>query len=154
MNKYFAKILPSILCLFVFMFAVSAPVSSRSLVYFGLKENEEFAVKTIKTVAKLQKQYAENHQGKFASNFDELIAAENLDENLHGEIPVVHGYAFNMKTEDPRDEKPGFYLITADPEREVGPDKTGSIHFYFDSTLKTIKVTSELRQASAVDPSI
>jgi hypothetical protein len=154
MRNYFAKIMFTKVSLLILILAVFTFVYSRSAVNSGPKENEAFAVKSIETIRKLQNQYAKKHDGKFAPNFDELITIENLDARFSGETPIVEGYAFRMIMEEMRNEKPAIYLITADPDVTEGSDRTGNLHFYYDSTLKTIKFTNESRSAKADDPSL
>jgi hypothetical protein len=117
-------------------------------------ENERFAFQKIQEIRTLQVRYAEKHQGNFAPNFDELYKTENSDEKLNGAQPIMKGYFFHMVIEKPNGQKPAFYLINADPEISEGPDKTGTRHFYFDSTLSAITFTTENRPASADDQSI
>lgn len=117
-------------------------------------ENERFAFQKIQEIRILQSRYAEKHQGNFAPNFDELYKTENSDEKLKGAQPIMKGYVFQMKIEKPNDQKPAFYSINADPEISEGSDKTGTRHFYFDSTLSAITFTTENRPAKPDDPSI
>ena len=116
--------------------------------------NETTAAQSIQTLKTLQAQYASKHQGKFAPNFDELIKSLQLDEKFKGQNPVVNGYIFTMKVEEPSQTKPSFYSINADPQVSEGIQATGTRHFYFDSTLATTKSTEENRPAKADDPSI
>ncbi len=116
--------------------------------------NEATAAQSIQTMKTLQTQYASKHQGKFAPNFDELIKSVQLDEKFAGQSPVVNGYTFTMKVEEPSATKPPFYSINADPQVSEGIQATGNRHFYFDSTLATTKSTEENRPAKADDPSM
>ena len=116
--------------------------------------NETTAVQSLNTIRTLQGQYASKHQGKFAPNFDELIKSVQLDEKFKTERPVVNGYIYSMTVEEPSGTKPSFYSVTADPQVSEGVTATGTRHFYFDSTLGTIKSTEENRPAKADDPSI
>jgi prepilin-type N-terminal cleavage/methylation domain-containing protein len=116
--------------------------------------NETTAAQTIQTMKTLQTTYASKHQGKFAANFDELIKSVQLDEKFKGQNPVVNGYTFTMKVEEPSATKPSFYSINADPQVSEGIQATGTGHYYFDSTLGTTKATEENRPAKADDPSI
>ena len=115
--------------------------------------NETTAAQTIQTIKTLQTTYASKHQGKFAKDFDELIKTVQLDERYTGQTPVVNGYIFTMKVEDPSPTKPAFYSINADPQVSEGISATGTAHYYFDSTLGTTK-TNEEGPAKATDPSI
>src|SRR5215213_1476286 len=76
-------------------------------------DNELFATHSIKTIKTLQAQYASEHQGKYAPNFDELIKAENSDEYFTGLNPVVNGYVFTMKIEESSAHRPAFYSVNA-----------------------------------------
>jgi hypothetical protein len=112
--------------------------------------NTSSALQIISTINRLQKRYAAKHRGNFAPNFYELVKAENLDAKFTEENPVVNGYVFTLIVEEPTNQKPAFYSITADP---LYCD-CKAMHFYFDSTLSTIKYTEENRPAKAADPSI
>jgi prepilin-type N-terminal cleavage/methylation domain-containing protein len=116
--------------------------------------NETTAAQSIQTIKTLQTTYASKHQGKFAANFDELIKSVQLDEKFAGTTPVVNGYVYTMKVEEPSATKPAFYSINADPQVAEGVTATGTSHFYFDSTLGTTKATEENRPAKADDPSL
>lgn len=116
--------------------------------------NETTAVQSVSTIRTLQSQYASKHQGKFAPNFDELIKSVQLDEKFKGESPVVNGYIYKMTVQEPTGTQPSFYSIIADPQVSEGVTATGTRHFYFDSTLGTVKSTEENRPAKADDPSI
>lgn len=111
--------------------------------------NETSAAQSINTIKTLQISHAGKNRGKFAANFDELIKSSQLDERFAGEAPVVNGYIFKMTVQESSGTKPSFYSINADPQ-----DGSGSRHFYFDSTLSTIKTTNEERPAKADDPTI
>ena len=116
--------------------------------------NESAAASSIQTIKTLQAQYASKHQGKFAPNFDELIKSVQLDAKFTGQNPVVNGYVFTMKVEEPSATKPSFYSVNADPQVSEGVTATGTRHFYFDSTLGATKQTEENRPAKADDPSM
>jgi prepilin-type N-terminal cleavage/methylation domain-containing protein len=116
--------------------------------------NETTAAQNIQTIKVLQSQYASKNQGRFAPTFDELIRTAQLDERFAGSSPVVNGYIFTMKSEEPSGTRPGFYSINADPQVPEGIGATGTRHFYFDSTLATTKVTDENRPAKADDKSL
>ena len=118
----------------------------RSMVNAG---NETSAVQSIQNLKTLQTSHASKHQGKFAKDFDELIRSVQLDERYAGQNPVVNGYIFTMKIDDPSATKPAKYSVNADPQ-----EGSGTRHFYFDSTLGTTKATEESRQAKFDDPSL
>jgi prepilin-type N-terminal cleavage/methylation domain-containing protein len=116
--------------------------------------NESAAAQSIQTIKTLQTQYASKHQGKFAATFDELIKSVQLDEKFAGQNPVVNGYTYTMKVEEPSATKPAFYSVNADPQVSEGVTATGTRHFYFDSTLGTTKSTEENRPSKPDDPSM
>lgn len=116
--------------------------------------NETTAVQSINTIRTLQGQYASKHQGKFAANFDELIKSVQLDEKFKGESPVVNGYIYKMVVQEASGTQPSTYAVTADPQVSEGVTATGTRHFYFDSSLGSMKSTEENRPAKADDPSI
>ncbi len=116
--------------------------------------NETTAVQTLSTIRTLQAQYASKNRGNFAANFDELIKSVKLDDKFKGEKPLVNGYTFTMKVQEASGNQPAFYSINADPQVAEGLQATGSRHFYFDSTLGTIKSTEENRPAKVDDPSV
>lgn len=115
--------------------------------------NEATAAQTLDKIRTLQAQYASRNRGKFA-NFDELIRTVGLDEAFAGEKPVKNGYIFTLTVEEPSSSRPAFYYINADPQVPEGLTSTGTRHFYFDSSLGTIRATDENRPAKADDPSI
>lgn len=105
--------------------------------------NETTAIQAITTIRTLQSQYASKHQGKFASNFDELIRSVQLDDKFKGDGPVVNGYIFSMTVQEPSGSQPSFYSIKANPQVSDGITATGTRWFYFDSSLGTIKYSEE-----------
>jgi prepilin-type N-terminal cleavage/methylation domain-containing protein len=116
--------------------------------------NETTAVQTISTIRTCQTGYAGKHQGKFAS-FEELVKSACLEgDKFSGTTPVINGYIYSIKVEEPSGTKPSFYAVNADPQVGEGIQATGNRHFYYDSTLGAIKATDENRPAKADDPSI
>lgn len=115
--------------------------------------NETTATQTLDKIRTFQIQYAAKNRGNFAT-FDELIKTVGMDEKFAGENPVSNGYIFTMKVETSAGNKPAFYSVNADPQVAEGVQATGSQHFYTDSTLGTIKATSENRPAKPEDPSL
>lgn len=115
--------------------------------------NETGAAQTLDRIRTFQAQYASRNKGKFGT-FDELITASGLDEGFRGERPVVNGYVFTLTIEEASAARPAFYKVNADPQVAEGITATGNRHFYTDSSLGTIKATSENRPATAEDPSI
>ncbi len=115
--------------------------------------NESAAAQTMRKITTFQAQYATKNKGKFGK-FDDLIKSVGMDESFKGESPVVNGYVYKMTIEDQSSSKPAFYSVTADPQVAEGVSATGSIHFYTDINLGTIRRTDENRPAKADDPSL
>ncbi len=101
--------------------------------------NETTTAQALMTFRTVQAQYASGHQGKFAKDFDELIRLGSLDEKFKGSNPVVNGYKYAMKVDDPSGTKPAKYSITAEPIDSTSLSATGHRFFYFDSTLNSVK---------------
>ncbi|HYP50104.1 MAG TPA: prepilin-type N-terminal cleavage/methylation domain-containing protein [Pyrinomonadaceae bacterium] len=117
--------------------------------------NETTAVQTIQTIKTCQTGYAGKHQGKFAPNFAELAKTGCVEaDKFNGTTPVINGYVYTMKVEEPSGTKPSFYSINVDPQVGEGIQATGNRHFYSDSSLGNTKATDENRPAKADDPSI
>lgn len=116
--------------------------------------NETTAVQTLSTIRTCQSGYAGKHQGRFAG-FEELVKSGCIEgDKFNGTTPVINGYIYTMKVEEPSGTKPAFYSINADPQVGEGITATGNRHFYFDSSLGGIKATDENRPAKPDDPSI
>ncbi len=115
--------------------------------------NETAAAQTMDKIRIFQAQYAGKNRGKFGK-FDDLIKSVGMDESFKGEAPVVNGYVYKLVVEDQSASKPAFYSVTADPQVGEGISATGSIHFYTDSNLGTIRRTDENRPAKADDPAL
>ena len=115
--------------------------------------NETAAAQSLDRIRTYQAQYAAQNRGKFGT-FDDLIRVSGLDEKFAGERPVVNGYIYVMTVVEPSESKPASYSITADPQVSDGVTRTGTRHFYTDSSISTIKGTDENRPAKAEDPSI
>ncbi len=116
--------------------------------------NETTTAQSLTTFRTAQAQYASRHSGKFAKDFDELIKGGAVDEKFKGAKPLVNGYIYEMKVEEPSGNRPAFWSINADPQVDTGLSATGNRHFYFDSTLNGVKSTDEQRPAKADDPTI
>jgi len=117
--------------------------------------NETTAAQTINTIRTCQTSYAGRHQGKFAPNFAELVKSACIDaDKFKSDPPVINGYIFTMKVDEPSGTKPAFYSVNVDPQVGEGITATGNQHFYYDSTLGAVKTTSENRPAKAEDPSM
>jgi hypothetical protein len=114
--------------------------------------NETAAQQTLDRIRTYQAQYASRNRGRFAS-FDQLVTASGLDEKFTGERPVVNGYVYTMRLEEPSDSKPSFYSINADPQVPTGVTATGTRYFYTDSAIGGIKA-NDTQPAKAEDPSI
>lgn len=116
--------------------------------------NETTAAQTVGTIRTCQSSYSGKHQGKFAPNFAELVKSGCLDgDKFKGEPPVINGYTFEMKVEEPSATKPAFYSIAVNPQVSTGVQATGNQFFYYDSTLGAVKTNSE-GPAKADDPSM
>lgn len=115
--------------------------------------NETAAAQTMDKIRIFQAQYAGKNRGKFAT-FDELIKSVGMDENFKGDRPVVNGYVYSITVEEQTSAKPAFYSVNADPQVADGVSSTGSIHFYTDSNLGTIRRTDENRPAKPDDPAL
>lgn len=115
--------------------------------------NETAAAQTIDRIRTFQAQYAGRNKGKFGK-FDDLIRVSGLDEQFAGERPVVNGYVYTLTVDEPSDSKPAFYSVIADPQVAEGVTRTGTRHFYTDSSIGSIKGTDENRPAKIDDPSI
>jgi prepilin-type N-terminal cleavage/methylation domain-containing protein len=116
--------------------------------------NETTAAQTIQSIRTCQSSYAGKHQGKFAPTFADLTKTGCLDEDkFKNEPPVINGYIFNMKVEEPTTTKPSFYSVNVDPQVATGIQATGNRYFYYDSTLGAVKYSEE-GPAKATDPSM
>jgi prepilin-type N-terminal cleavage/methylation domain-containing protein len=82
--------------------------------------NETTTAQALMTFRTVQAQYASRHSGKFAKDFDELIKAGSLDEKFKGTKPLVNGYLFEMKVEEPSGNRPASWSINADPQVDTG----------------------------------
>lgn len=117
--------------------------------------NETTAVQSIQTIKTCQTGYAGKHQGKFAPNFAELVKTGCIEgDKFNGTTPVINGYIYTMKVEEPSGTKPSFYSINVDPQVGEGIQATGNRHFYYDSSLGGTKATDENRPSKPDDPSI
>ena len=114
--------------------------------------NETTAAQSLDKIRTFQAQYAA--KTKNFGTFDDLIRTVGLDDRFAGERPVVNGYVFTMEVDEKSDSAPAFYSIRADPQVSDGVSATGSIHYYTDSNLSTIRNTTESRPATPEDPSL
>lgn len=116
--------------------------------------NDTAAAKSVDLVRTMQAQYANRNKGRFAPTFQELVQKVKLDDDFNSEKPIVNGYVFTMKVQEPTASQPSFYSLNVDPQVADGIQATGSRHYYFDSTLGAIKSTDENRPATPEDPSL
>ena len=114
--------------------------------------NETAASATINKISTFQAQYAGKHGGKFGT-FEELIKTVGMDDAFKGDQPVVNGYKFSMTIEEKSAAKPAFYSVNADPQVPDGVGATGSIHYYTDSNLGTIR-RNDKEAAKPTDPAL
>ncbi len=139
-----------VIAIIALLVAVGIP-SWQAMVRSG---NETSAAQTIQTIRTCQASFSGKNRGKFAS-FADLVKSGCLDsDKFNSEQPVIAGYVFSQKVEEPSGTKPAFYSVNADPQVSDGIQRTGDRHFYFDSTLGAVKVTDENRPAKADDPSM
>ena len=115
--------------------------------------NEAAAAQQVDNIRKYQAQYASRNHGEFGT-FLELVQKAGLDERFNSDRPVVNGYIYTITVVKSSGSAPAQYSVTADPQAPDGVMATGTRHFYFDSSLSTIKATDENRAAKADDPSI
>jgi prepilin-type N-terminal cleavage/methylation domain-containing protein len=115
--------------------------------------NEAAAAQQMDNIRKYQAQFAGRNRGEFGS-FKDLVEKAGLDERFNSDQPIVNGYKFIMLPLKGTSTTAPSYSVTADPQQPDGVMATGSRHFYFDSSLSTIKATDENRSAKADDPSI
>ena len=115
--------------------------------------NETAAAQTIGKIRVLQAQFGGKNRGKFGK-FDDLIKSVGMDESFAGERPVINGYVYTMTVEEQSQSKPAFYSISAEPQVGEGVSATGTVRFYTDSSIGTIRRTEENRPAKPDDPSI
>ncbi|HEY2867590.1 MAG TPA: prepilin-type N-terminal cleavage/methylation domain-containing protein [Pyrinomonadaceae bacterium] len=115
--------------------------------------NEAAAAQQMDNIRKYEAQYAGRNHGEFGS-FTDLVAKAGLDERFNIEQPVVNGYRFTVTVNKGTASTAASYTVAADPQQADGVMATGNRHFYFDSSLSTIKATDENRTAKADDPSI
>ena len=116
--------------------------------------NEATAAQTIQTIRTCQSSYSGKNRGKFAPNFAELTKSGCLDaDKFKDDPPVINGYIYTMKVEEPSTTKPAFYSLNVDPQVATGIQATGNRYFYYDSTLGNVKVSEE-GQAKPTDPSM
>jgi prepilin-type N-terminal cleavage/methylation domain-containing protein len=116
--------------------------------------NETSAAQTIQSIRTCQASYSGKNKGKFAT-FAQLVQSGCLEaDKFPSEQPIISGYTFTMNVEEMSSTRPAKFSLNADPQDGDGIDATGNRHFYYDSTLGTVKVTDENRPAKADDPSM
>jgi len=149
MKKCFEKVLRSkfsllIICCTVFDFSCSNIYRTKP---------ETIPAQKIQAIRLAQVIYARKHRERFAPDFNELAKEGILDDLFTGEKPIVNGYIFEMRVTEPTNLIPAFYSINVDPQLTNDANTKRIRHYYFDSTLETIKFTEENRQANANDAS-
>jgi prepilin-type N-terminal cleavage/methylation domain-containing protein len=116
--------------------------------------NEATAVQTIQTIRTCQNAYSGKNKGRFAP-FATLVQNGCLDGGqFNSEAPVINGYVFTLRVEEPSGTRPSFFSLNVDPQVTDGIQRTGDRHFYFDSSLGAVKFTEENRPAKADDQSM
>ena len=115
--------------------------------------NEAAAAQQMDNIRKYEAQYAGRNHGEFGT-FQDLVQKAGLDDRFNTEQPIVNGYRFTVTVNKGTASSAASYSVLADPQQADGVMATGSRHFYFDSSLSTIKATDENRAAKADDPSI
>ena len=125
----------SLIFIFTFIFGIGCMAWQSA----DKSANESNAVHFISSFRNLQNEYAAQHQGQFAEIISEFGGND---------------YTFTVKMNESNGTNPAFYSINADPKTLYGFIPMGTRHFYYDSTLGSIKATEENRQATANDPSI
>ena len=80
--------------------------------------------------------------------------AQIVRATLEGRGACMPPFRGTLTLEEASSARPAFYKVNADPQVAEGITATGNRHFYTDSSLGTIKATSENRPATAEDPSI
>lgn len=139
-----------VIAIIALLVAVGIP-SWQAMVRAG---NETSAAQTIQTIRTCQASFSGKNRGKFA-DFATLVQSGCLDgDKFNSEQPVIAGYIFSQKVEEPSGTKPAYFSVNADPQVSDGISRTGDRHFFFDSTLGAVKVTDENRPAKADDPSM
>lgn len=116
--------------------------------------NETSAAQTIQSIRTCQASYSGKNKGKFAT-FSDLVKSGCLEaDKFPSEQPIISGYTFTLRVEEMSATRPAFFSLNADPQVGEGISATGNRHFYYDSTLGTVKVTDENRPAKADDQSM
>ena len=133
----------------VFIFIIATVYSG----WRGMEKagNESNALDFISTFRTKQLNYAAENSGAFASDFRETM---KCDAELENGNVIYSDYIFSMKNIDSTGNNSAFYSINADPQTKYWFFPAGDRHFYYDSNLKTFKVTEENPQATADDPSM
>ena len=116
--------------------------------------NETTTVQTLGTLRTCQIGHAGKHQGKFAPSFAELVRTGCIEaDKFSGETPVINGYIYTMKVEEPSGTKPATFSVNANPQVSTGVTATGNRFFYIDSSGASIKASDD-GPANAQSPSI
>ncbi len=115
--------------------------------------NETTAAQQMKNLTAFEAQYASRNKGNF-SDFNGLVDKMGLDEVFKAQPAVKNGYVFTLTVVAPAGSTTASYELRADPQNGEGVSASGTRHFYFNSSLSTIRATDENRPATAEDPSI
>jgi hypothetical protein len=108
--------------------------------------NEAATIQDLKTISAIEIQYYNTHNRQFGT-FEELIRQKFLNERFRGEPPTTDGYVFSLNVSQDTGNGRSSYVLTADPQ----DSKTGTNHFYFDSSSTEIRVNPDHR-AGPSDP--
>jgi Tfp pilus assembly protein PilE len=135
---------PVLVCLFIagVLFG-AAVIGFKSAVRAG---NEAATIQDLKTISAIEIQYYNTHERQFGT-FEDLIRQKFLNERFKGEPPITDGYVFTLKVSQVTGNGRSSYVLTADPQ----DSKTGTNHFYLDSSLTEICVNPD-RRAGPNDP--
>ncbi len=135
--------------LFCLLSGLIAGELRETIINAEMSEKQSSAAQIIQSIRICQASFSSKNEGKFAT-FAELVRSGCLDDNkISGEQPVISCYIFTLTVEESSATKPAFFSLNADPQI----DAAGARHFYYDSTLGTVKITDENRPANAADPS-
>ncbi|MDQ3801514.1 MAG: prepilin-type N-terminal cleavage/methylation domain-containing protein [Acidobacteriota bacterium] len=106
--------------------------------------NETTTVQTLGTIRTCQIGYAGKHQGRFAPSFAELVKTGCIGaDKFTGDSPVINGYIYTMKVEEPSGTRPATFSVNANPQVPTGVTATGDRFFYVDSSGATIRASDE-----------
>ena len=105
--------------------------------------NETAAVQTLRTIASEERVYY-NTKGRVGyATFDQLRDSGALDNRFAGDAPVVEGFIFTLKVTPKSPNGPAFFSVNADPQQKEGLAATGKRHFYIDSNVSNVTVSTD-----------